>query len=752
MAKAPAPFPSPADSARPPAPKSGRRGAVWAVVASLAAGIVVVGIRGRGPSGPPAKGANVLLVTIDTLRADHVGCYGYARAATPTLDALAAGGARFRTAIAHVPLTGPSHASILTGRTPLGHGMRDNGGFVLPPSVPTAAETFQQAGYRTAAFVSGFPLSSRFGHDRGFGTYDDHLARGNDPRRPAYVERSADRTTDAAMAWLDASKGSKAPFFLWVHYYDPHAPYEPPAAFAASAASPYDGEIAFVDSQIARLLHRVGEGRSTLPTLVLVTADHGESLGEHGEDTHGIFIYDSTLRVPWIVAGVGVPEGRVVDTIARGIDVAPTLLDYAGLGLPGMEGRSLRPAIDGKTLADAPAYAESMHPQLQYGWAPLHAWRTKHFKLIEAPRPELYDLEADGGETRDRSKEDPLRLDAMRGRLREVMATTTPVAVQAIDAETAERLGALGYLGAGGGKAAPPTGKDPKDGIGLATRLGRNGMTVARTEPDKAIRELTRLLAEDQGMLVALRTRAVAYETLGQYEGAIQDLRALEKQGALTAEDSVVLGDNLRMAGRLREAMEVLQGTAGKNPKFAQPLLSLAAVFVQEKKMREAAATFEKVLAISPDHLEALRGLGDLGLMDGDLGRAETRYGRILEVDPKDTGAMTKMGVVRMRQGRGAEALDLFQKAIEREPKNGEALLYLAGALAASGRAADALPYFERALAAGQRSSMLLNGMALARLEVGDRAGAAASFRESLRLDPHQPDVAKALSDLGGPG
>ncbi len=693
-----------------------------------------------------------MLVTIDTLRADHVGCYGHAQAATPTLDALAAGGVRFRTAVAHVPLTGPSHASILTGRTPLGHGMRDNGGFVLPPSVPTMAEVFSKAGYSTAAFVSGFPLSSRFGHDHGFGTYDDHLARGNDPRRPAYVERTADRTTDAALAWLDAPKRSEAPFFLWVHYYDPHAPYEPPAEFAARVASPYDGEIAFVDSQIARLLHRIRDGKPSLPTLVLVTADHGESLGEHGEDTHGIFVYDSTLRVPWIVAGVGVPRGRVVDTIARGIDVAPTLLDYAGLKLPGAEGRSLRPAIDGKTLEDAPAYAESMHPQLQYGWAPLHAWRTSRFKLIEAPRPELYDLEADRGETADRSRDDASRLEAMRRKLREVMATTTPVAVQAIDAETAERLGALGYLGAGGGKAVPPTGKDPKDGIGLATRLGRNGMTVARTEPDKAIRELTALLAEDPGMLVALRTRAVAYETLGQHEGAIRDLRALEKQGALTAEDSVVLGDNLRMAGRLREATDVLQATAGKNPKFAQPLLSLAAVFVQEKKMREAGATFEKVLAISPDHLEALRGLGDLGLMDGDLGRAESHYARILEVDPKDAGAMTKMGVVRMRQGRGLEALELFQKAIEREPKNGEALLYLAGALAAGGRAADALPYFERALAAGPRSSMLLNGMALARLEVGDRAGAAAAFRESLRLDPHQPEVDRSLAELASPG
>jgi choline-sulfatase len=731
------------------APRRGRRGILF-VLFVVAGSLVVTGVLAvlwsvRG-SRTSAKRPNILLVTIDTLRADHLGCYGYGNAATPVLDALAARGVRFRTAVVHVPLTGPSHASILTGRTPLGHGMRDNGGFILPPSVPSAAEAFRVAGYRTAAFVSGFPLSARFGLDRGFGTYDDHLARGNDPRRPAYVERFADRTTDVALAWLDAAKAPKAPFFLWVHYYDPHAPYEAPAEFAARAATPYDGEIAFVDSQLARLLHRVQD--EPVPTLVLVTADHGESLGEHGEDTHGIFVYDATLRVPWVIAGPGIPGGRVAETVARAIDVAPTLLDYAGLELPDMEGRSLRAAIDGKTLEDAPSYAESMHPQLQYGWAPLHAWRTARFKVIEAPRPELYDLQTDAGERQDRSGQDPSRLEEMRRKLREVMATTTPAAAQAIDAETAERLGALGYLGAGG--ASPvPTGKDPKDGIGLATRLGRNGMTVARTQPDKAIRELTALLAEDPGMLVALRTRAVAYETLGQHEAAIRDLRALEKQGALTAEDSVVLGDNLRMAGRLREATEMLQGTAGKNPKFAQPLLSLAAVFVQEKKNREAAATFEKVLAINADNLEALRGLGDLGLMEGDLPIAESHYGRILQVDPKDTGAMTKMGVVRMRQGRGEEAIALFQRAIEREPKNGEALLYLAGALAAGGRAADALPYFERALAAGQRSSMTLNGLGLARLEVGDRSGAAAAFEESLRIDPRQPEIARSLAGLG---
>jgi choline-sulfatase len=712
--------------------------------------VVAGGCSGR--KGGPSARPNVLLVTIDTCRADRLGSYGYRAAVTPTLDGFAARGVRFSTAVAHVPLTGPSHSSILTSRTPLGHGVRDNGSYVLPPTVRSVAEDFRQAGYRTAAFVSGYPLKRRFGLDRGFDTYDDQLPRGKDARRTAYVERTADRTTDAALRWLDAPQATPAaPFFLWVHYFDPHAPYEAPAEYTARAASPYDGEISFVDAQLARLLRRVDEAGGQTPALVLVTADHGESLGEHGEDTHGIFVYDSTLLVPFILAGPGVPAGRVAEAVARGIDVAPTLLDYAGLAAKGMEGRSLRRAASGESVADAPAYAESLHPQLQYGWAPLHAWRTARFKMIEAPRPELYDLQADAGEARDRSHEDPARLEAMRRDLEKAMATTTPDAAQEVDAETAERLAALGYVGTGGSSVRPPSGRDPKDGIGLATRLGRNGMTVARTEPRKAIPELTALLAEDPGMLVARRTRAIAYEAAGQYEGAIRDLRDLEKRGALTAEDAVVLGDNLRLAGRLKEATEVLERTARENPKVTEPWLSLAAVFVLQHKVDEAAAAYERILAIDPDHTEARRGLGDLALIRGDLDAAARHYTRVLELDQTDVGALSKLGVVKVRTGHPDEAIALFRRAIDRQPKNAENLLYLAGALASTGHPAEAVPYFEQALAAGPRTTMALNGLALTRLELGDRAGAAAAFRESLRLDPNQPNVAGALRDLGRP-
>jgi choline-sulfatase len=743
----------------------------------LPAAILAVGALGTGcarspapgPAPVPANRPNVLLVTIDTLRADHVGCYGHAGAATPTLDGLAARGGRFATAIAHAPLTGPSHACLLTGLTPLGHGFRDNGGFVLPPAVKTAAEDFRQAGYRTAAFVSGFPLDRRFGFDRGFDTYDDHLPRGSDRRRTPYVERFADATTDAALRWLarptapsstspsPAAASSAAPFFLWVHYYDPHAPYEPPGELAQRfRASPYDGEIAFVDAQLARLLGSLEATGALARTIVLATADHGESLGEHGEGTHGLFVYDATLKVPWIIAGPGVAAGRVPATVARGIDVLPTLLDYAGLAAaPGIEGRSLRPALEGREMSDAPAYAETLYPEREFGWAPLHALRTARFKLIDAPREELYDLAADAKETTNRLREQGPQADELRRKLALAVSRPGPAAAAAaapVDPETAERLGALGYVGAGSGqRARGGTLRDPKDGIRLMPRINR-GMSLARTDPATAIRDLTSVLAEDPGLLMARRTIAVAYEAAGQYARAIEVLRGLEKEGQLTVEDAIVLGDNLRFAGRLPEAVEVLQRTARDNPKFPQPWLSLAEVHIKQGRNADASAAYDHVLALVPDHIEALRGLGDIALLEGRVDAAASRYTRILEIDPEDAGAMTKVGVLRMRAGRAEEAIALFRRAVEREPANADALLYLAGALSSTGHPAQAVPLFERARAADPRSTMILNGLGLTKLALGDRAGAAAALRESLRLDPEQPDVARTLAEIrGGP-
>jgi arylsulfatase A-like enzyme/tetratricopeptide (TPR) repeat protein len=710
----------------------------------------------RADRAAPRERPHVLLVTIDTLRADAVSAYGNPAASTPVLDALAARGARFTTAVANVPLTGPSHASILTGLIPVRHGVRDNGGFVLPDEVPVLTERFRDAGYRTAAFVSGYPLVRRFGFGRGFDTYDDSLPHGNDPRRAPYVERSADRTTDLVLRWLEAPAAAPAdggtPWFLWVHYYDPHAPYEPPGDLATRfAARPYYGEAAFVDRQLGRLLRRLDERGWSSRTLVLVTSDHGESLGEHGEDSHGIFVYDSTLRVPWIMAGPGIPAGGMVDTVARLVDVAPTLLECAGIAGPGdVDGRSLCGASAGRPLRDEPTYAESLSSLLHMGWAPLHAWRTRQWKLIEAPRLELYDLEKDPAEAHNLAGERPDLVQQMRRPLQAAMSAPTPLAAKAVDAEAAERLAALGYVG--GASVPPPADgsarKDPKDHIDVITRLER-GMSRARMDPASAIRDLSAVVRQDPGITVARRYRAVAYAAAGRPEAALADLDALEKEEGLSAEDLIVLADCLRASGRSEEALGALERAARLQPKSPQPLLSRGNVLLKEGRNEEAAVAFEGVLSVAPGHIEALRGLGDLAVLRGDHAAAAERYGDILRLDPGDAGAMVKLGVLRMRGGGRDEAIALFRRAVEREPRNAEALLYLAGALAASGRHAEAVPFFERALAAGPRTTMALNGLALTLLELGDRPAAAKALRESLALDSRQPGVARTLAEVG---
>ena len=725
-----------------------------AVLVVASAGLAAC--RGGGAVAPPVERPNVLLITVDTLRADRLGCYGYEHAATPAIDAVARRGVRFQTAVVHTPLTGPSHASILTGLSPLGHGFRNNSGFTLSDSVQTAAEVFKGAGYQTAAFVSGFPLDRRFGFDRGFDTYDDHLPRGTDRRRTPHVERFADATTDAVLRWLGGRPGGDAngtPWFVWIHYYDPHAPYEPPAADLAARyrASPYDGEIAFVDRQIGRLVRTLDSRADTARTITLVTADHGESLGEHGEETHGIFVYDATIRVPWVMAGPGVAQGRVAGTVARSIDVLPTLLDYAGLSARAeVEGRSLRPAAGGEEMPDAPSYAESLYAELELGWAPLHAWRTAAFKFIRAPRSELYALGEDAAETRNRIGELPARARELGGDLKAALLREPPTQPSpSADPDTTSRLRALGYIGGGPPPASHPEAarRDPKDGIRLVSRLNR-GMAAARAEPEVAIRELTTALEDDPGLLIARRTRAVAYTAAGRPERAIADLRLLEQADQLAPDDAVMLGDNLRFAGRLEEASLVLLRAAQENPTYPQPLLSLADVRLQERKYDDVVRLCERALKLAPDQIEALRRLGDVALVRDDQDAAAARYARILELDATDVGALTKLGVIRARGGRHPDATRLFRAAVEQDPENADAVLYLAGVLAATGQPREALPYFERARQLTPQSTMVLNGLGLARLAAGDRPGAEAAFRQSLGVDPNQEDIARTLAEL----
>lgn len=697
----------------------------------------------RGDAVP--RHPHVLLVTIDTLRADRLGCYGHAAARTPVLDALASRGVRFATAVAHTPLTAPSHASILSGLTPPRHGVRDNGGFTFPEDLPTLSEAFRAAGFETAAFVSGFPLDRRFGFTRGFDLYDDRLARGDDPRRAAYVERTADATTSSVLRWLESRPEPGRPFFLWVHYFDPHAPYEAPIPHT----DPYDGEVAFADAALGTLLRRLDERDELARTITLVTADHGESLGEHGEDTHGVFIYDATLRVPWIMAGPGLPRGRVVSTVARGIDVAPTLLDLAGIdSRPVMEGRSLRPAAGGKEMADAPAYVESLFARLHLGWASLQGWRTSRWKLIDAPRLELYALDRDAAERHNRAREEPQVVAELRRRL--AATIRAPQAPLVVKGEARERLAALGYLGGTASEAADDRGqRDPKDGIALVNRLER-AIAEARTAPQHAAEELARVLADDPDIALARRYRAIALASSGAHTAAIAEIRKLEALAALHADDLVLLAECFRLAGRADEALHALDRAHDLDPRAPEIHLVRARLLAARGRRGEAAEAYQTALRLVSNHPAARRGLGDLALAQGNAAGAIAHYRQALDADPGDLHTSLQLGVAQVRAGHLAAALPLLDEVSRKQPANAEAQVAMAGALAKAGRPAEAIPYFERALAAQGPSRVVLNGLGFARLESGDVPGALVALRASLSLEPGQPEVADVVRRVSG--
>jgi arylsulfatase A-like enzyme len=438
---------------------------------------------GSLPAGVTRSDLNILLITLDTTRADRLGAYGFQSISTPNIDRLAREGVLFEQTAAAAPLTLPAHASLFTGRFPFGHGVRDNAGFVLDPRETTFAEILQQRGYETGAFVGSYVLASGRGLSQGFDIYRDDF---NPPDRrdiAGGVRRRADEVVDRALSWLVDVGSSR--FFAWLHFYDAHAPYDPPEPDRTLyAGRPYDGEIAFMDSQAGRILAFLRQRGFLDRTIVVVIGDHGESLGDHGEATHGVFVYESVIRVPFIIR---TPferlRGRIVDDLTRSIDMMPTLLDLLGIRSPAAaDGTSLVPLMTGAVRSlDLEAYSESLYPLHQFGWSDLHALRAGRFKAIAAPRPELYDLQQDPFEEHNVYETRRALGERMIARLRRMearpSASTSPDRSRIdVDAELAARLGALGYVARSGG--SHPTGDasglpDPKDQIGTIGPGGR---------------------------------------------------------------------------------------------------------------------------------------------------------------------------------------------------------------------------------------------------------------------------------------
>jgi arylsulfatase A-like enzyme/cytochrome c-type biogenesis protein CcmH/NrfG len=646
-------------------------------------------------SSPPASSArpNILLITIDTLRADRVG-----RGLTPAIDALAARGIRFTHARSAVPLTLPSHVSIMTGRLPPAHGIRLNGDAGLGDT-PTIARVLHDAGYRTGAFVGAYVLDRRFGLGDGFDVYDDRVHRDPSGNQQLEAQRRGDAVVDAALGWLNSNVKDPRPFFAWVHLYDPHTPYEPPPEYLEKAGrNPYDGEVAFADLQVGRLLDWLSASKLTANTVVTIAGDHGEGLGDHGELTHGMLAYDSTLRVPLVLA-VPNRDPAVDEAPVSLVEVAGTLLQLAGRQLPGgMHPGSL---VAGEA-SEHEAYAETRYPA-SAGWHPLAALADERWKLIQSSELELYDVAADPSETINLAASKGSVVDAMRQRLATLGTATAAATATAVPSDAAERLRALGYVS---GSASPSADADS------APNPARHIAAWNTFE-----KELTRLTGGDaRGALPGLAGLARAFPDAPVFQAT--HARALKE------------------TGRVRDAVDVYRRAVRRWPQDASLYHDLAVAADAAGLHAEAARAEQASLALQPSNPAAANGLGLLQVQAGKTVDAVPSFEAAVKGDPTNAAYWTNLGNARRDLGNAEAAETAYRKALDADPRSRDAANGIGVLLVQSHRAAEAVPWFERALAGSPRFVEAVLNLGIAYQESGNVTKAADQYRRVLEIAP----------------
>jgi choline-sulfatase len=602
------------------------------------AGLVAVFILTGGPSGrgrhedreaslssllspSAAQGFNLLLVTLDTVRSDHLGCYGYATAETPAIDGLADQGLLFENAVTPVPLTLPSHATMLTGLYPPHHGARDNGIYIVAADQETMAETLKERGYETAAFVSCFVLAPRFGLDQGFNTYDFRTTRmpWQSPATPTTRRHAAD-VTDAAISWLHghAARNAAAPFFLWVHYFDAHVPYDSPNSRLERYANRlYDGEIAYVDGEFRRLIAELEAGGLREKTLIALVSDHGEGLGEHGETTHGTFIYGSTMRVAFLLSCPGLFDGsyRSRDLVSL-VDLRPTLEDLLGMAVPdGLDGISL---VRENPKTDRTVYLETVQPYHAARCSPLYGLQSGADKYIHGPEPEYYDLQQDPGELANRLDPAAPRVVALGEQLQtqlQAFGIDGPPgsATRVLSGREAEQLASLGYVqvAAGTSRTLP----DPKAMVRADQRIKQAFQLLRESRPLEALAANRAAVKECPTFTDAWLQQSMIYEKMGKADDAIRALQSLLK---------------------LRESSEVE--------------LQLARLFVLQRRFDEMEACLQQVVALEPNNGLVHVTRGDRYVLEGRLTEAVAEYEEALRRDEIRTGAVVRPQLQRLQQ------------------------------------------------------------------------------------------------------
>ncbi|HEY8231264.1 MAG TPA: sulfatase-like hydrolase/transferase [Vicinamibacteria bacterium] len=634
---------------------------------------------------PAPSALNLVVVTLDTTRADRLGCYGFRGVETPAIDALAREGVVFEHSTATVPLTFPSHSSIFTGLVPPHHGVRDNGGFFLDEAKVTLAERLKDAGFATGAFVAAWVLESKWGLAQGFDEYSDTFDLSKyKVVSLGTVQKPGDEVMDGALAWLETVK--KRRFFAWVHLYDPHTPYDPPEPFNSRYPNqPYLAEIAYTDQVVGRLTSWLREQGLLERTLVVLTADHGESLGEHGESTHAYFVYDATTRVPLVVRTPwGVRGRRSVQT--SGVDVMPTVLDLLGLSPePGIDGRSLaRELLDPAAASDRVAYAETYFPRYHFGWQHLRALRSLQYKYVDAPEPELYDLQADPGETKNIYRGFSRRAEELRLRLESLVKAEAGTAPErrSLDPETLQRLAALGYVGNVIDVDPSAVLPDPKQKLPLFA-LMNTAKSLANDEDrvEDAVVKMREVVASDPRIMDAHLTLGNWLLRLHKPDEAIA---AYKEALALKPDDDVALGNLARLlAGRGRtqdalDALEVFRTALRVNPHNPQSWYNLAIHYLDLGRLAEARSSFAEALAANPNQGAALNGLAAIAFESGDLAKAETLATRALALEPRLRTGRYNLARIREAKGDPGAAAALYAEELASYPDNGRARFNLA--------------------------------------------------------------------------
>jgi arylsulfatase A-like enzyme/Tfp pilus assembly protein PilF len=683
---------------------SSRKSILVVLVAIVCAAAVVAWLRTRGAS-TTRSDFNVVIITLDTTRADRIGAYGDRAAVTPNLDRLAQEGVLFEQAITSAPLTLPAHSTIFTGLLPPRPGVRDNGGYVLDPKHTTLAKSLKDAGFATGAFVGAFVLDGKWGLDQGFDTYVDKfdvskyksISLGD-------VARRADEVVQNAMPWLEQHAGGR--FFAWLHFYDAHSPYDPPEPFKSQFRDrPYAGEIAFVDQQVGRVLRWLDNRGLTDKTIVVALGDHGESLHEHGEATHGLYIYEAATRIPMIVrAPVDGFKGRRVKSVVRGEDIMPTILDLLGRPAPkDVQGRSLLPLMDGRSAdLNLDAYSESLYARNHYGWSELRSLRSGRFKFIATTKPELYDLERDPGEATNLYSERKSLADRMAAELQKIGADSDAVesGPSAVDPETRERLAALGYIGTFAhtqrkeGELLP----DPKDKIDVFNLMMSAHEANGKDSTETAIDRLRRVVSMDPNILDA-------WIMLGNEYFRNRDFRlALEQyKRALTINPdydlaTVNLAGAYRALGDYEAAIVGYERSLQKDPKNALVRYQLGELFVDLNQLEKAESAFQQALADDTRVASARNALGVVAFKRGDLTKAEQEIRTAIAQKPDVKLAHYNLALIAERRGDLQTAIREYQTEIDTQANAYKAAFNLAKLYEQTGNAREQEAAFRKSI------------------------------------------------------